>query len=72
MISPNNPSIIVTTEQVLGIYNQDCDDCKERVTDNVKKWFETEAKNYNWDEAEFVGNQCLLKVNLALRDVPNR
>lgn len=70
--SPNDPSIIVSTEQVLGIYNQDCDEDMQRVTAKVMDWFKSEALAYKWDEVTFVGNQCILKVNLDLREVPNK
>lgn len=71
--SPNNPSIILSNEQVLGIYNQDCADGEmQRVTEKVKEWFVNEGKSYNWDEIEFIGNQCILSVKLDLRPVPNK
>lgn len=70
--SPNDPSIIVSTEQVLGIYNQDCNDDMQRVTSKVIDWFKNEATTYQWDKVEFVGNQCILSVNLELRQIPSK
>ena len=70
--SPNDPSIIVSTEQVLGIYNQDFDEDMQRVTSKVVDWFKAEATNYKWDKVEFIGNQCILSVNLELREIPNK
>lgn len=62
--SKNNPAIIVSSEQVIGLYNQfnkDGDDI-QRVMPKVQDWFVKEAKeNQGWDEAKFVGNQCILE-----------
>ena len=61
--SKNNPGIIATSEQVIGLYNQFNKDGDEiqRVTSTVKDWFLEEAKNQGWDEAKFVGSQCILE-----------
>lgn len=60
--SKNDPSIIVTSQQVIGIYNQyNLDDEMQRVTQKVQDWFIAEAKAQGWDEARFVGNQCILQ-----------
>lgn len=64
--SVNNPSIIVNTDDVLGYYNQQTGDDKERVVESVKTWYTEEAKTkQGWNSAEFHGNQCVLtaKVN---------
>lgn len=60
----NNPAVIVTSEQVIGLYNQYNKDGEEvqRVSGNVKDWFLKEAQsNQGWDEAKFVGSQCILE-----------
>lgn len=62
--SKNNPAIIVSSEQVLGLYNQEHKDEEDmqKVTDKVQDWFVKEAKNnQGWDEARFAGNQCILE-----------
>lgn len=61
--SKNDPSIIVSSQQVLGIYNQENTEGDEmqRVTKKVQEWFTNEAANQGWDDASFSGNQCILR-----------
>lgn len=63
--SKNDPSIIVSSQQVIGLYNQNNDDNSEmqKVTSKVQEWFINKAKGYGWDEANFVSSQCILKNN---------
>lgn len=61
--SKNDPSIIATSQQVLGLYNQENNDDMQRVTQKVQEWFINRAKEEGWDEHTFSGNQCLLKNN---------
>jgi len=70
--SPNEPSVIVSSTQVLGIYNQDSGDSNKmvRVTEKVQTWFEDRAKQYQWDKTHFSGNQCLLEVTLNVKKLP--
>lgn len=70
--SPNAPSCIVSSPQVIGIYNQENPlDQMERVTQKVQEWFIQRAKEvYKWDDAHFSGNQCLLMMQLERRPVP--
>lgn len=70
--SPNEPSVIVSSAQVLGLYNQDSGDSNKmlRVTEKVQNWFEGRAKQYQWDETHFSGNQCLLAVEMPVRNLP--
>lgn len=68
--SPNDPSIIVSPNQVRGIYNQYTGDNMERVTIKVQDWFCGKAKDYGWDDARFSGNQCILEVKLEKRTIP--
>lgn len=65
--SKNDPSTIVTSQQVIGIYNQYNveGDEMQRVTDKVKEWFLAYSKEQGWDEATFAGNQCILKNNFS-------
>lgn len=58
--SPNNPSIIVSSQQVLGLYKRGTGEKMEKVTDKVKQWFCQEAKTLGWNEAKFSGSQCVL------------
>ena len=61
--SKNNPVVIASSEQVIGLYNQMNEDGDEmqKVTPKVQEWFEKEAtENQGWDEAKFAGNQCIL------------
>ena len=62
--SKNNPAVIVTSEQVIGLYNQYNENGEEvqRVSGTVKDWFTKEAQeNQGWDDAKFVGSQCILE-----------
>mgnify|MGYP007031581922 CR=1 FL=1 len=60
--SKNNPSVIVESDQVLGIYNRENsdEDKMQKVTQKVQDWFSDTAKNQGWDESKFCGNQCIL------------
>lgn len=35
----------------------------QMVTEKVKDWFLAYSKKQGWDEANFAGNQCILKNN---------
>ena len=62
--SKNNPAIIVSSEQVIGLYNQlnKEGDEMQRVTPKVQDWFIKEAtENQGWDDARFAGSQCILE-----------
>ena len=61
--SKNNPAVIVSSDQVIGLYNQLNKDGDEmqRVTSKVQEWFLEEAKRQGWDECKFAGNQCILE-----------
>lgn len=67
--SKNDPSFIVPSQQVLGIYNQENEegDDMQRVTKKVQDWFQARAKKEGWDEAEFSGNQCILRNNFSTK-----
>jgi len=70
--TPNDPSIIVSSAGVLGLYNQESGDPDrmERVTAKVEAWFKERATGtYAWDGAEFSGSQCVLKVNMPVRQI---
>ena len=63
--SKNDPAVIVQSRQVIGIYNQETGEQAQYVTDHIKTWFCGEDKNRGWDSADFINNQCLLKMNLS-------
>ena len=65
--SKNDPNEIVTSKQVLGLFNQfhDEEEQMQRITDKVKEWFKQKAKDEGWDEADLSGGQCILKNNFS-------
>jgi len=69
--SPNNPSVIVSPAQVLGLYNQYNDDKMEKITKRVQEWFVNKADEYGWTERRFSGNQCFLSLDLTRIPVPD-
>lgn len=70
--TPNDPSTIVNSAGVIGLYNQESGDPDkmERVTAKVQDWFTKRAKEtYAWDDAVFSGSQCVLKVDMPVRQI---
>lgn len=66
--SPNEPTTIVSSAQVLGLYNQEHpDDKRERVSEHVKQWYVSEMTKLGWAAATFHGSQCVLEANVVLR-----
>lgn len=66
--SPNEPSIIASSTQVLGLYNQENEEKRSNVNDTVKSWYTKEMKEkYGWHEANFSGNQCLLEASVIVK-----
>lgn len=60
--SQNEPAVILSPTQVLGLYNQEnTNDKKTRIVDSVKDTVEKQAKSAGWDEVESIGNQMLLR-----------
>lgn len=62
--SKNEPAVILSPTQVLGLYNQEQErssDKKTRIVDSVKETVVKSAKDAGWDEAEPIGNQILLR-----------
>ena len=60
--SQNEPAVILSPTQVLGLYNQEnAYDKKTRIVDSVKDTVEKQAKSAGWDEVESIGNQMLLR-----------
>lgn len=61
--SKNNPCTIMDSKKVLGVYNQGHPDEEDmqKVTDKVQDWVTDEAIKLGWDDAKFVGNQCILE-----------
>lgn len=65
--SVNEPTYLVTTAQVLGLYNQDSGESKkERVVDSVKDWYTEQMCSNGWKKAVFHGSQCLLEASVKL------
>lgn len=66
--SPNDPSVIVTSEQVLGIYNRahaNEESKMQKVTTKVQEWFTEQAYEQGWNNVEFAGNQCILRAKIT-------
>ena len=59
----NDPRVIVSSEDVLRLYNKSNDSEQQRVTKPVRDWFVNTAKDYGWSDATFTGSQCTLEVN---------
>lgn len=66
--SSNDPALIVKSEAVLDLYNRFNEENMLYVTKKVTDWVCSQAKEkYGWDDAEAIGNQCLLKANFEKR-----
>lgn len=61
--SKNDPSIIVSSKKVLGIYNQEHEEEEnmQKVTQKVQDWFTEASKKAKWDDVRFSGGQCILE-----------
>lgn len=61
--SKNDPSIIVNSKKVLGIYNQEHEEEEnmQKVTQKVQEWFRSKATESGWDDVRFSGGQCILE-----------
>ncbi|WJV64586.1 hypothetical protein PCO87_11525 [Pectobacteriaceae bacterium C52] len=64
--SVNAPTFIVSSTQVLGLYNQENNEKKERVVDSVKDWYSARMKQEGWADIQFHGNQCVLTASVKL------
>jgi len=64
--SVNEPTTVVSATQVLGFYNQNTGDKKERIVDSVKEWYKKTMLENGWGDASFHGNQCVLTANVKL------
>ena len=59
--SVNEPSVIVSGNQVLGYYNQhNKQNKKTRVVSSVQQWYMNEAAKAGWTHQVFSGSQCIL------------
>ncbi|HEQ0128732.1 TPA: hypothetical protein VDW69_003170 [Pseudomonas aeruginosa] len=66
--SPNEPTLIASSAQVLGLYNQENpDDKRVKVTEPVKEWYATEMTKLGWKTAAFHGSQCMLEADVVLK-----
>ena len=60
--SQNEPAVILSPTQVLGLFNQESStEKKSRVVDSVKDAITKMARDAGWDEVETIGNQILLR-----------
>lgn len=64
--SVNNPTDLISSTQVLGLFNQENDEKKERVVESVQKWYIDRMKQVGWHKAEFHGSSCLLTADVRL------
>lgn len=64
--SVNNPTELISSTQVLGLYTQETGDKKERVVESVQKWYIEKMKEVGWSKASFHGNSCLLEADIRL------
>jgi hypothetical protein len=65
--SPNSPSVLVNSTQILGYFNQRHEGKKQQnVTDPVKDWYKKEAISSGWSSVTFAGNQCVLHANVTI------
>lgn len=64
--SVNEPTFVVSSAQVIGLYNQENDERKERIVDSVKDWYKQRMLGEGWATANFHGNQCLLEAKVKL------
>jgi hypothetical protein len=68
-MSANHPMKLISPAQVLGFFNQENTDKKEKhVSDSVKEWYESKMKSLGWNEATFHGSQCVLYANVIMKD----
>ena len=65
--SVNEPTQVISANQVLGLYNQESGDKKERVVDSVKEWYTQHMVDAGWSDATFHGNQCVLSADVVLK-----
>jgi hypothetical protein len=65
--TPNDPCILLTSLELLKLYNYNHLDIKEyEVNDIVKQWVNEAAPGQNWQEIKFYGNQVLLVANVKI------
>lgn len=67
-----------TAERVIGLYNQENGEKRQRITDSIKQWFAAEAMGHGWAGGHFIpevqsghGAGCVLfmppqQVNVAI------
>ena len=71
--SPNNPTVDVSREKILSLYNEHTKAKRKRLTKTVENWFiKTAKEDYSWDVAKFSGTQCSLGVSIPKREITLR
>lgn len=68
--SCNEPTQVISSNQVLGLYNQENSDRRERVVDSVKTWYKTSMEKSGWHDVTFHGSQCVLTADVQLGKKP--
>lgn len=58
----NSPIILVSPQQVLGLYRQENNSKKTIIDQDVREWYVAEMLKNKWESAVFKGNQCLLSI----------
>ena len=64
--SVNEPTKVVSANQVRGLYNQITGKKKERIVDSVKDCYTQTMTENGWQNAVLHGNQCVLTANVKL------
>ena len=62
----NDPCVLLTTRQILRIYNKATRKRKAVVDDEVQSWVMNKASECNWYSAKFYGGQCLLSSKIFI------
>lgn len=65
--SVNEPTCVISSAQILGLYNQENNEKKERVVDSVKDWYTDKMKAEGWNDAQFHGSQCVLTASVTIK-----
>ena len=66
--SVNEPTVIMSSAQILGLYNQENPGSGKAayVTDAVRNWTTSTAQQAGWSEVTFSGNQALLTAKVSI------
>jgi len=71
-------AVFCTAERIVALYNQEKEETRQRITDSIKSWFSSEAREHGWAGGYFLpevqsghGAGCVLfvppqQVNVAI------